>query len=166
MTEIDRARAMFPLMPAEVFDEWLGRLIAAQGWPFTSVHDSIYVQNWAGMLLDMPLAEWADVTWSKCALDKDAMRIVPESVKLITDVAVHFLTAAGTDVGRDIRGSRERSRVARELIEGTREFPGFITAFRHRDGRLQLVDGHHRLGACWSLQIPKTIPAWIGVLPE
>lgn len=156
---------MFPLMPAEVFDEWLGGLIAKQGWPFVSIHDSIYVQNWAGMLLDMPLTEWADITWTKRALDKDAMRIVPESVKLIVDVAMHFISSSGTDVGRQIANSRERSRAVREQIEATGCFPGFITAIEHRDGRLQLVDGHHRLGACWSLQIPKSIPTWVGVLP-
>jgi hypothetical protein len=157
---------MFPLMPAEVFDEWLGGLIGKQGWPFRSPHDSIYVQNWAGMLLDMPLTEWADVIWSKRTLEKDAMRIVPGSVELIVQVAMHFVTSRGTDTGRQIANSRERSRAMREHIESTGCFPGFITAIQFGDGRLQLADGHHRLGACWSLQIPKTIPAWIGVAPK
>jgi hypothetical protein len=157
---------MFPLMPAEVFDEWLGGLISKQGWPFMSCRDSIYVDDWAGILLDMPLAEWTDVTWTKHVLQKDAMRLVPGSVKLIMEVAKHFLSSSGTDVGRQIANSHERSRAVRELMVSTGTFPGFITAIRHHDGRLQLVDGHHRMGACWSLESPTAIPAWIGVLSE
>ncbi len=60
--------------------------IESDGWPFTSVLDSIDTENWAGMLIDMPLAKWAVLPWQKYLIQKGDLRLHPESVKLIMDV--------------------------------------------------------------------------------
>ena len=165
---LTRARAMFPLMPSDVFDGWLAGLIPTQGWPFVEIEDSIHVGNWSRMLIGRTLAEWADATWIQAVLGNDLDGVGdPPCISAIMEVAMNFMQPADSHVGWHISKSRQRVGSAREHILQHGSIPGFITVARVRHGRLHVVDGNHRIAACWTLgEVAQSIrvPAWIADL--
>jgi hypothetical protein len=158
---IEIARAMFPLMPDEVFDEWLGGLIKLQGWPFTSIHDSTNVGSWAGQLLERPLLEWASFVWTHEGVEQVQDRIASVSRGLVMELMMHA-HPQGSRAAGVIRNSEQRYKQAVEIMIEIKGFPGFVTAFEER-GRLVVVDGHHRLAALCGFRGYKAIsvPFWI-----
>jgi len=153
---------MFPLMPPEVFDEWLVPIIAHQGWPFTSIYESIYTENWSGLFVDVSLAEWASFAWKKDLIQKGDLRLHPESVKLIMDIVMQFKKLNAPLTRTPITGSRERVDSALSFLVSNSSIPGFLTGHSTGNG-IRLVDGHHRMAACWiaNASLTMDIPCWI-----
>lgn len=161
MTELEIARGMFPLMPDEVFSVWLGEIIAFQGWPFRSLGDSIHIQNWAGLLLDRPLAHWAQAAWSSYLLQGSGdLRLDPDSAGLCVQVMMGAFSGSNLVRGCELRDSSQRVQKHRASLEETNRFTGFITAW-DCGGILRIADGHHRIAALWlSGRQDIAIPVW------
>ncbi len=162
----DTARALFPLMPVEVFDEWLGGLIALQGWPFTHVDDPIRVDDWSRIFLERPLAEWTSFTWTSEAYDHIDERLSRGSRADIVELMMHGLPQ-GSGASDIIRDSENRYRKAIATMIEIKGFPGFVTAYEDSSGKLCVVNRHHRLAALSSFRGYKSIkvPFWIARTP-
>ena len=162
----DRARVMFPLMPDEVFRDWLGELIAANGWPFDQLEDAFPDGQWSRFFLELPVATWAQAVWSQETFKGfPQLDIEGDSKECVMQVAMNAL-GAGSALGlaQTTEGPQRVSKYRQWLeLEGT--FPNFITALRLDDGKLMIVDGHHRLAALWiSGRTDIAVPAWIAIV--
>lgn len=153
---------MFPLMPAEVFDEWLGRLIAAQGWPFTNLDDSILVDDWSRILIERPLTEWATFVWTYESHNEVNERLSSGSLGDVMQLMMHG-TPMGSGAALVVRDSKDRYMRARDIMVEIKGFPGFVTAYEDSRGKFCVVDGHHRLAALANFSGYKSIkvPFWI-----
>src|SRR5258707_6309855 len=78
--EIERARSLFTTMPSEVFDLWICPLIDSDGWPFSSVNDSLIGTEWDRFFIGRPLSFWATVEWRLLSLPMDESAYHPETV--------------------------------------------------------------------------------------
>ena len=153
---------MFPLMPAEVFDEWLGGLIQLQGWPFTNVDDLILVDDWSRILLERPLTEWASFVWTYNCHDEVNECLSSGSLGDVMQLMMHGMPQ-GSGASDIIRDSKDRYFKARDIMVEIKGFPGFVTAYEDSRGKFWVVDGHHRLAALASFAGYKSIkvPFWI-----
>lgn len=160
--EIEIARAMFPLMPAEVFEAWLAPLIAAQGWPFTNVDDSILVDDWSRILIERPLTEWASFEWAYESHDEVNECLSSGSLGDVMQLMMHG-TPMGSGAALVVRDSKDRYMRARDIMMEIKGFPGFVTAYEDAGGKLWVVDGHHRIAALSSFPGYKAVavPFWV-----
>lgn len=162
MQSADAARLMFPWMPDEVFQGWLGEIIALQGWPFVSIEDSFHVDDWPHLLLNRTLAEWASFSWRKVDVDQIHQSLHADSRSRVMDLMMHHYEGPHP-AGAGIRDSKCRYAAARMAIVENNGFPGFVTALRDPNGRLCVVDGHHRLAAWRSFSGTGAlaVPIWV-----
>jgi len=158
---------MFPLMPAEVFDEWLGRLISQQGWPFVTVEDVIEAEDWHRIFLERSLAEWASYVWRLAVVEEVAERLSNVSRNVVMQLMMHG-SNQGQLASSVIRDSESRYLSARDTMVEIKGFPGFATAYEDSRGKLWVVDGHHRLAALTSFRGYRSIniPFWIATSPK
>lgn len=162
MNDMERARAMFPLMPDEVFDAWLAPLIMAEGWPFTTKGKYDVLGNWPRYLLKIPPAKWASFTWSQSSLYQIHQHLALESIADVMDVVMNSIKGAA-GAAFPVGDSQNRVIAARENIAKLQHFPGFVTAFADPTGKLRVLDGHHRLAAWYRTADSASwqVPVWI-----
>lgn len=155
---------MLPLMPTEVFDEWLGGLIALQGWPFQAVTDDVKIEHWSRQLLELPLTEWASFVWEREDTEDVDQKLAKDSIELVMELRMHAMPW-GSGADGVIRDSKDRYRKAVVTMIEIKGFPGFVTAVRLPEdaGKLTVVDGHHRLAALGNFRGFKRVPVpfWI-----
>jgi hypothetical protein len=159
---LESARAMFPLMPDEVFQAWIVPMIEFHGWPFESVDDLIFTGKWPYLLLGQPLANWADAIWAKESREYATLRLASESTTSVMNIATSAFHGVPDETASKIAHSGERARRCLSHVIEHGSIPGFLTVLDGPRGELTLVDGHHRLAACWQANVKgMKVDLWI-----
>ncbi len=164
MTPIDRAKAMFPNIPADVFDNFFAPLIINDiGWPSFSIYDALDGTDWYRILYPFSLQTLSKLTWkiSSFFLNKDIL--YPGSYDDIKLLILNEIYDMETLIGWYPKDSRQRLARNKQLIKTTGRFPAPVVFARTSSG-MKLLDGHHRVAALFILGLHSTIPvdAWIG----
>jgi hypothetical protein len=164
MTDTDRAKAMLPDMPDEVFDLWIRHCVSKSGWPYDSIHDT-GDEYWKGYFLGRPLAVIRNLEWEKTSIQ---FRL--SMLERPTQEMLHKMKLLDHDklppacVGAMVPAdSILRYESAKAFIKEEQKIPGFLVLLRTSHG-FQIFDGWHRLTAIYALQEslpPLELPCWI-----
>ena len=161
MTDVDRAKAMLPDMPEEVFDLWIRHCVDKSGWPYDSIHDE-GDQYWQGYFLDHSLATISNLRWQHERLPF-SQTFVPEETRVLIGKMI-FFHSYGINPGIHIpHDSKGRFDSAISYIKEHAEIPSSIVLLSSPNG-FKIFDGWHRLAAIYALQEslpPLELSCWI-----
>ena len=158
----EQARALFPLMPEEVFRLWMDERIESNGWPPDT-------GTWEAALRFRSVGYWQKLHWQK-----KGVLLIPESLsgetrRIIRSLYQGVFSGIPTEETRYVGDSRERITGTMRYIAQHGRLPSCLI-FLEEDGVYEIVDGCHRLTAffvCHSDPEFKNRPsqtqeAWVG----
>ena len=138
-------REFFPKMPDEVFDMWLFPLIEHIGWPYSELSDDILGSRWEMLLGQIQLNRWHSFNWELRHVVLTPNTLAHSSLMKINGIHDHCVRNAFT-MEANLKNTKERFRACTEFFIANGRIPLPCVAIP-RHGRLELVDGHHRLAA-------------------
>lgn len=146
LSDIDRARARFSSMPAEVFDLWLLDAVRERGWQFSNDQNETVESSWAAFFLRLPLDYWSSCDWKQERSLFHDIFFEPGAVD-----KAHAIKKEATTGQRifypPIEKSAERYFSCLNFINQRRELPAPLIVVELADDLCHVVDGHHRLAA-------------------
>jgi hypothetical protein len=163
MNPIQKAKAMLPDMPKQVFDEWLLPIIKDHNsWPYTdasSLHPSQQWEQYFGLFsfIDIVNLKWQTLILSFDLGGLDS--ISNNTIKTLIDWHVHNLKP-----NSNIHNSKNRFYHFVSLIKEKHSIPSPIIGVNTDEG-LRVLDGNHRLSALTYLGLRGKIKCstWIGI---
>lgn len=163
MNDFQRARAMLPLMPSDVFDIWMVPFIESRGWPFISVFTPAS-GPWAHNLCGYSLNFISKLNWKLQQLPGDLTGFRPILPKRIKALARQYTTGIRT-LNVSVINGPARFRRALVYIQRHGTIPKPVIVINRRS-HLDLMDGNHRLAALLTAGvIPRhKFAAWVGSL--
>jgi hypothetical protein len=167
MSEIDRARAMLPLVPPEVFDQFFEPLITRDiGWPFASVDSSLQGTDWLRILHPFTLRDIHHFRWVRNSFLLDKSLLHADSQADISFAILNQTEDIWAKIGRDSEPCRRSTAWHKASILSTGRFCAPVTLARAVGG-IKILDGNHRIAALLDLGVQCTVPvdAWIGIPP-
>lgn len=149
MTDTQRAKAMLPNMPTEVFDIWIAPLVASAGWPFYTPNDLNIAGSWSQYLRRKTVEQINNLVWRRRQVPCDLRAFQPDTreiIKLVILAYAHGNKAALAKVGRvkNGRGGESFLRSYR-FIERTGRLYTDVVLLEYPNG-FQIADGAHRIG--------------------
>lgn len=165
MSASDRARAMLPLVPPELFDQFFEPLITLDiGWPFTSVESGLRGTDWLRILYPFTLREIQQFKWVRNSFLLDKSLLHPVSQEDIYLVILNQTEDVWATVGRDSEPCRRATAWHKENILSVGGLCAPVTLALAPEG-IKILDGHHRIAALLDLDVHCSIPvdAWVGL---
>ena len=158
-----RARAMFPLMPAEVFDAWLAPLIVSDGWPFITEFCPPS-GLWSQYLDGHSIQSIQRLGWQRQQLPACFTLFRPSARDIIKWIIAQHVHGHATPVARIKEGKGVESFFRSwQFVERTGGLHTPVVLIQQPDG-YQIMDGNHRVAALFSVRnLPATLDAWIGI---
>lgn len=161
---IQKAKAMLPNMPEEVFSTRLSPIIREHNsWPYKNIFSSHPSLQWSQYFGLFTLNDISHCLWRKITLCFDMTCLDPLSnrtIEILIKKHVHNFDAAWQF---NIRNSKVRFFGFVELINRTRSIPAPIIGINTDDG-LRVLDGNHRLSALTHLKLRGQVQwdTWVG----
>jgi hypothetical protein len=163
MTPIERAKAMLPNMPDEVFKLFIAEMFIDTPWPFSNIDQSLIGTKWYYYFGGLSLRQFSNLRWKiyNFMLDKNILH--PDSYGDAARLIKEHVLGIETPI-RNVRKTKERFFGLVKYIERTKKFPAPIITIRTEFNNLRVLDGSHRLAALYALELDDKIPidAWIG----
>jgi hypothetical protein len=138
-------REFFPKMPDEAFNIWLAPLIDEIGWPFLQLDSDISGTRWETLLANITLDRWHAFDWELRHVVFTPRTVAHSSLMKIDCIHDHCVRNAYT-LTANLQNTKERFRACAEFFATHGRIPLPVVAIP-RHGRLELVDGHHRIAA-------------------
>ncbi len=159
MTHIEKARAMLPEMPEEVFTMWIAEVVARNGWPFECLSDSAR-EPWRSYFCGLSLRNISELVWEKSAATIGIGTLHPDAQKSIHSMMM--VQSIGMTEGFEVPDdSRDRWMRILSFVQETRELPCPVVLLGQSD-HFRIFDGHHRLAVgVHVLGLGFTTQAWI-----
>lgn len=159
-----RAREMLADMPDKVFELWIEPLIKLDGWPFWTAKDLNFSGVWSQYLLRHSVETFNNLVWERKQIPCRLASFNPDSrkiIKWIIHAHVHGLLTPGTKIKKG-RGKDSFLR-SRQFIQRTARLHTPVVLWKQLNG-YQIMDGNHRIAACFSFRTPGLIllDAWVG----
>jgi hypothetical protein len=160
MNAFEKARSLFPDMPAEIFDLWLDDRIRGLGWPPLSA-------AWRCVLCERSIEQWASLKWARQCVPLNRFVFASSSGRVIDGViAAYFYqieNAYRRELGDDLFDKMTR---INDYWKQHRMLPSTPILLK-RDRFYDLVDGCHRISYLIYLQksdiaTEYTHECWIG----
>jgi hypothetical protein len=159
--ERNKIQALFPAMPQDVLNLWLGPGVDKYGWPFQSVSDSITDSEWSGFLLGRSLSFWSQVQWSLLALPLDPAIFHPDTISRIDWIIGNCAFGKETPTA-NLQNTKQRFWTATSFIRENSAMPQPLVVFFDECDFI-ILDGNHRLAAAVFLGLDKnfSFAAWV-----
>ena len=156
-------RALFPRMPAEVFDLWLGPAYAESGWPHFAETYILHSPSWRAHLVGRLPSFWAGVTWS---LRHEVLRNIVWDEGADQKVAVlaeHWAKYKHGGEWKLTPNSPVRLQSVDAHLQQHNALPGRLVCLNAND-RWYLLDGHHRIAAARTAPLAEkvSLQVWLG----
>lgn len=153
-----------PIMPREVFDAFLGKLIdEGADWPFRVPEGPPMSSDWYRILYPFSLASLRRLSWQRRSVCLGTEALFPGSIDDIELLRRNLKSNEIRQLGRDpepykkqlfrnCKFIRENGELPSEPILGFTEFG------------LKIFDGNHRIAAVFELGLESTMEfwAWVG----
>lgn len=159
--ERNKIQSLFPAMPPDVLNLWLGPGVDNYGWPFQSVLDSITDSEWSGFLLGRSLSFWSQVEWRLLALTVNPAIFHPDTISRFDWIIDNCAFGEETPTA-NLQNTKQRFWAATSFIRANQAMPQPLVAlFNGCD--FTILDGNHRLAAAVFLRLDKnfSFPAWV-----
>ena len=163
MSPILKAKAMFPDMPKEVFDEWLLPIIKNHNsWPYTDASSLHPSQQWKQYFGLLDFCDIVNLKWQTLLLSFDLGcldSISNNTIKTLIDWHINDLKP-----NTNIHNSRDRFCHFVSLIKKSHSMPAPIIGVNMAEG-LRVLDGNHRISALTYLGLRGKIQCstWVGI---
>lgn len=154
-------REFFPKMPDAVYNMWLAPLVNEIGWPFSDHNTEFGDSRWKYLFGRIPISDWRSKDWHLIDLDWNNTPIDSMTVWLLDDIKKNCVAGSATMTAK-VENTQMSFRTSVEFIHANRRLPKAVVAF-FRSGRLEIVDGTHRMAALLYVGIPEgyKVPTWI-----
>jgi len=153
-------------MPDEVFEIWIAPLVASSGWPFTLTDNPDDWGYWSQYFGGQSVEAVNQRAWKRQYLPLELGLFHPGArniIKLVLLAYTHRDTAALAKV-KEVKGGKGEDSFlrSREFIKRTGRLYAPVILREDWEG-YRIVDGYHRIAACFSLNLPATfaLEAWI-----
>lgn len=164
VSQVKNARSLFPKMPDVVFDAWLAPLIGSDGWPFFSVNSMVFGTVWEKYLGGHSLKTVSNLEWHRKLVAPTLYSFAPCSQNIINWIISAHRRGIKTPCSnlKSGRGKASFDR-SRAFVASTGRLYAPAVFIKEPLG-YQIVDGNHRVAACFSLNLPIgfRIDCWIG----
>lgn len=165
--QLERAAAMFPLMPKDVFDIFLKPLILTDmGWPYSSIFDALRPEApWYCVFHPFSLAEMAKMRWGLCDVVIDENALVHQCLVDLDLVWQNYNGLLPRDTSYDYDDCRKRTQWHLDYIKSHGMVCPTPIVAAESGGKLKLFDGNHRIVAAWHSGMKKSVfKLWKGVV--
>ncbi len=155
-------RPLFPNMPREVFDIWLGPLLTYYGLDVPGTEQRFKNDEWRKRLADHTFHEWSQFDWEKRSEAWNQSLLHPQSIERANAIAKHATLGVKTATA-DVKDTRKRFWICAYHVRNRPSSYTPLVAIM-REGKLYLIDGHHRLAAILAQPHIKgfTLEVWLG----
>ena len=167
MNELQKAKAMLPNMPDEVFDTWLLPIIRGHNsWPYSNILSPHPSQRWHQYFGLLTLCDISNLLWDRISLTFDMGCLDQLSNATINTLIEKHIYNFDTTGGFNVRDSKKRFFGFVEFIKRTGNIPAPIIGI-NTDNGLRILDGNHRLSALTYLGLRGRIncDTWVGHPP-
>ena len=153
MALIDTIMATMPSVPVEVAQMWLQPIAEVNGWP---PRPEKHGDRWRYILQGKPIADWNRVKWEKVVRSIEFKELAPQSQLMINGLIDVYVFKKHNDFSNLHNGQERFSRALNYVIaNGT--IPESLIAMP-KAGKLELVDGSHRLAALFTYALLRANP--------
>ncbi len=163
MSSVQRAKAMLPDMPGEVFAIWIEPLVIADGWPFFSSALPAFSGAWSQYFVGEPVQTFNDLLWERKQIPLSFASFEPHSRSIIKWVIETHVHGRLTPVAKVKKGQGGKSFLrSRQFIQRTGRVHTPVVLWKQFGG-YKIMDGNHRVAACFSLSPgPRfVLDAWV-----
>ncbi len=164
MTPVERAKAMLPNIPLELFDAFMVPFIDDCGLPFINNFDLTHNTPWYQLLHRYDLYKFSRLQWNVSPLILNEKVLNPESYTDIKLLIMDHVMNVETPVRWNVTDSKKRFLWHMDYIKRTGTFCTPIVIVRTEFNNFIILDGVHRMSALYALRLHHSvaIPAWIG----
>jgi hypothetical protein len=162
---IDRAKAMLPLVPLAVFEQFFKPLITGDiGWPFISIDSSLDGTDWHRILHPFTLRDIHNFQWTRKSFFLDKSLLHECSQADISYAILNQTEDVWARLGRDSEPCRQSTAWHKKNILSTGRLCAPVTLAVAAEG-IKILDGNHRIAALLDLGVQGSVPvdAWIGI---
>jgi tellurite resistance-related uncharacterized protein len=160
---IQKAKAMLPNMPDEVFNTWLLPIIRHHNsWPYDNILSPHPTDQWRRYFGLFTLHDFSECVWYRMRLTFDMGCLDPISDSVIQTLIEKHIKNRNTPGRLNVLNSKSRFLGFVEFIQRTRTIPAPIIGINTGNG-LRILDGNHRIAALTHLKLRGTIlcDTWI-----